>query len=648
MNRPSRLFRGLRMLPLAAMIAAAGCASIGNPSGGPRDEEPPRAVRTSPTPGATNFSGNEVNIWFDELISVKDAFQRVTVSPPSARTPRVSGIGRRVNVRFEDTLKPNTTYTIDFGNAIEDNNEGNALENFTYSFSTGPVLDSLRISGIVLGAFDLEPLQRKLVGVYSTESGGDTLFRRRRFERVARTDDRGRFTIYGLSPGRYRIFALDDADADMRYSSPEEVIAFYDALISPSTRPAIAIDTIFDLKTGKVDTVVERGRTRFLPDDILLRSFTSGFKQQYLSKYERLDTTRLQFTFNSRSVTPPQFSIVGAPGLTGWMTEERTPGNDTVTLWLRSRGLIKADTLMVAARYERTDSAMRPVTVSDTLRLTFDRKGHERALAQKEKELRKQLKTAEDSLKYFSENAPRLEINVLSRSQQEVNLPLLLETGAPLARLDSNRVRLAIKKDSIWADLGPVTLLQPDSLQPRRFAIEYPWQYGMQYRLTADSAAMEGIYGRVNRQLNHEFRIPEENDYSSLRLRLKGLDAGMPAFVEVLSSDNPVASAIVENGTVVFPYLHPGQYYVRVYEDYNGNGVWDPGDFDKGLQPEVVYYYPKKISLKKNWSKDETWDVFAVEVDKQKPEAILKNRPDMKKGSRNSRPEEEPDEEEDM
>ncbi|MDE6143391.1 MAG: Ig-like domain-containing protein, partial [Muribaculaceae bacterium] len=237
----------LRSLPLTllALSLMASCASIGNPSGGPRDEEPPRFVRANPAPGAVNVSRDRIDIEFDEIVNVKDAFSKVVVSPVSKSTPRVSSLGRRVTVQFTDTLQPNTTYTVDFSNAIEDNNEGNKLQGFTYSFSTGPQIDTLQISGMVLSADALEPQQGMLVGIYSNLS--DTAFSTLPFERIAKTDDRGRFSIKGVAPGKYRIFALADVDNDYRRANPEEAMAFYDFTVSPTAERVEATDTVYDL-----------------------------------------------------------------------------------------------------------------------------------------------------------------------------------------------------------------------------------------------------------------------------------------------------------------------------------------------------------------------------------------------------------------
>lgn len=631
------------LFPAGVMLSllVASCASIGNPSGGPRDEEPPRFVRSNPAPGALNFSGDRVTLYFDEIVNVKDAFSKVSVSPPSDQTPRVSSQGHRVIVDFRDTLLPNTTYTIDFADAIEDNNEQNPLQGFSFSFSTGETIDSLRVSGMVLSADESEPLQQKPVGVFRAPEGGglkalDSLFRTRRFDRMARTDDRGRFSIAGLAAGDYYVVALDDQDADFKFSSPEEEIAFYPVTVSPYTEQDEVSDTIFDFKTGTVDTVVSRQRTLFLPNNILLRSSKSNFKQQYLAKYERIDTTRLSFIFNSRSLQPATYSIVGAPGLKDWAVEERSRGNDSVTLWIRPLSLVSADTLRIAANYLRTDSTMNLSEFSDTLRFTFDRAKHLRTLAQAEKDKKKQMEAAlrRGDSTVLVEKTPLLAINMLTQATQDVNRPIIFETGTPLDSLDPSAFHLEWKKDTVWKPLKTPAPVMTDSLQPRRFTIEYPWKYDTQYRFTVDSLAVRGIYGLYNGPLTHEFKTRAESDYGTITLRPSGIEPGVASFIELLNGDKVVAREPVKDGAAVFEYLQPGKYYARIYEDWNGNGEYDPGDLAKGEQPDMAYYYPKIINLKKNWSKDEAWDVFSVAIDLQKPQQILKNKPKQKKGQK--------------
>lgn len=615
-------------LVLAGVLAS--CASIGNPSGGPRDEDPPRFVRANPAPGSLNVNRQKIEIEFDELVNVKDAFSKVVVSPISKSTPRVSSLGRKITVQFNDTLIPNTTYTIDFADAIEDNNESNKLQGFTYSFSTGNVLDTLQISGMVLSADALEPQQGMLVGVYSNLA--DSALSTLPLERVAKTDDRGRFSIQGLAPGEYRLFAVADVDNDYKRANPEEAMAFYDFTLTPTAERVNAIDTVFDLLTGDVDTVLNRERTRFLPNDILLRSFESDYKSQFLQKYERVDSTRLRFIFNAPSETFPEISPVNVEGYKDWWTLERSAKNDTLTYWLNPATLVATDSLQIAATYFRTDSAQNLTLATDTLKFFT-----QRPKVTKKKEKKKKDEKADT----VPVKIPALGFKMISQSTQEVNLPLIMEFDTPLNRFDTTAFHLEMMVDTVWAPVPKAWKPEHvDSLNPRTFKIEYPWEYATEYRLSVDTLAATGIYGLMTDPLEHKFKTKAEEDYCALTLNISNFTDTIPAFVELVNnSDAPVRREKVVNNSVTFKYLAPGKYYVRIFEDHNGNGIYDTGDFNLHRQPDMAYYYPKIINLKKNWEKSESWNVFDTAIDLMKPEAIKKNKPATDKRNRNNKSE---------
>lgn len=643
----------------ALLAGVVSCASIGTPTGGPRDEDPPIFVRANPAPGSTNVTRQRIDIDFNEIVNVKDAFTKVVVSPPSKQTPRVSSSGHRVTVNFPDTLLANTTYTIDFGNSIEDNNEANKLPSFTYTFSTGPEIDTLQISGIVLDSQNLEPQQGMLVGVYSNLS--DTAFSTLPFERMAKTDDRGRFSILGLKPGEYRIFALNDLDNDYHRANPEEAMAFYDVLLSPYSERITVTDTIFNLKTGEVDSVYSRERTRFLPNDILLRSYESDVKAQYLTKYERQDSTRLNFLFNTKADSLPKIQAVGFEDLTDWYVVEKSAKNDSVTFWIKERAILGLDSLRIAAKYMRTDSTKNLSEVTDTLRFFYSRdlknalanaaKEREKALKEKEKEREKALKEGielpEDSIEEIKPDP--LGFKVTSSSTMEVYLPLFIEADTPLERLDSSAFHLQVQVDTLWNPVKlPYKIARVDSLNPRKFKIEYPWDFATQYKLTVDSLAATGIYGLQSNPIDFSFKTKSEDDYSSVIFDISNFTDTIPAFIELLNtSDTPVRREKVENKKAVFKYLQPGKYYARIFEDHNGNGIYDTGNIDSIRQPDFAYYYPKLINVKKNWDKEESWDVFSTAVDLMKPYAILKNKPEADKKKRNTNQGTQDEEEED-
>lgn len=651
----------------SSLLIAVSCASIGNPTGGAVDEDPPRFVRANPAPGSTNVTRQRIDIDFDEIVNVKDAFNTVVVSPPSKQVPRVTSLGRRVTVNFQDTLLENTTYTIDFGSSIEDNNEGNKLPSFTYTFSTGPEIDTLQISGMVLSADNLEPQQGMLVGVYSNLS--DTAFSTLPFERMAKTDDRGRFTVMGLKPGEYRIFALVDLDNDYHRANPEETMAFYDVLLAPTSERGMTTDTVINLKNGEIDTIVSRERTIFLPNDILLRSFESDEKSQYLTKYERQDSTRLNFIFNAKADSIPKIRAIGFEDIQDWYAVERSQKNDSVTFWITEPSILSLDSLRVEATYFRTDSAQNLTEITDTLRFFFSRdfkktlenevKAREKAKKDKEKEIEKaREKALKEGVEFIDSISIRdsiaalkpkpLELKVTSPGTMEVYLPLMMEFETPLTRLDTNAFHLEIQVDSVWKEVAkPYRAQRVDSGNPRTLKIEYPWDFATQYRLRIDSLAATGIYGLETDPVEFSFKTKAEDEYSTVTFDITNFTDTVPAFVEILNtSDNPVRRAPVENGKAVFKYLAPGKYYARIFEDHNGNGIYDTGNYGLNILPDMAYYYPKLINVKKNWDKEESWDVFSTPVDMMKPYALLKNKPEADK-KKNNKLQDEGNEEED-
>ncbi len=614
-------------------LIAAACANIGNPSGGARDEDPPIYVTSNPPQGSVNVDKTRISITFNELVNVKDAFSKVVVSPPSKQVPRVSSIGRRVNVVF-DSLKPNTTYTIDFADAIEDNNEGNKIEGFAYTFSTGPTIDSLRISGMVLNARDLEPRQGILVGVH--ENMSDTAFTHLPLLRVAKTDDRGRFTIRGLRDTTYNVFALEDKDNDYKYANPEEDVAFYPVKVRPTTEYIEVFDTTYN-HLGEVDTVVSRNRTRYLPNDILLRTFNSLKRPQYLTKYERIDSTRIYLKLNTRSEVFPEISVVGPQKMPFEGTVlERNITNDSLVYWL-PENLVRTDSLRLATTYLRTDSTGNLTQFADTLKFYTNKP----RVPKKKKADKKAPLNPEDSIKNIT-----LGMKFLSTTQ-EVNLPLEFEFDTPLSKIDENAFTLEMMVDTIWKKTPKKwNITQRDSVSPRNFQLEYPWDYDTKYRVIADTMAATGIYGKPTRPLTHEFSTKKEEDYCTLTFNIRGEDPDIPVFVELLSNaDTIVKTEPVVNNKVVFRYLTPGKFYARLIEDYNGNGEFDTGDYDRKLEPELAYYYPKVINIKKNWDKEEEWDLFATAIDLMKPQAIKKNKPERKKHQTNENNYEEEEEE---
>ena len=266
---------------LGLLLCIVGCAKMGKPVGGWYDETPPRVMGCSPDDKATDVHSQKITIYFDEFIKLENSSEKVVVSPPQMESPEIKSGGKRITIELRDTLRENTTYTIDFSDAITDNNEGNPLGNFTYSFSTGSEIDTLEVSGYVIDAKDLEPIKGILVGLY--DNLADSAFQQEPMLRVARTDGSGHFVIKGVKSGTYRIYALEDVDANYFFSQKSERLAFTTDLITPSFKPDFRQDTIWR-DSLHIETINRVGYTHFLPDDIVLRAFTEILTDRYLIK----------------------------------------------------------------------------------------------------------------------------------------------------------------------------------------------------------------------------------------------------------------------------------------------------------------------------------------------------------------------------
>lgn len=207
-------------------IGFTGCGQIGAPTGGMKDTIPPRLARAIPENRSTDFKGNKITLQFDEYINLEDVQNNVLISPYQSRTPQITFNFRTVTIKFRDTLSPNTTYTINFGNAIRDLNENNPLSNFTYIFSTGPTLDSLTLSGKVMQAENGDVDSSMIVSLYTDLS--DSAVKTIKPKYISRLKGDGHFTFENLPPSTYNVFALKDGDNSRTYNSKTESIGFLD------------------------------------------------------------------------------------------------------------------------------------------------------------------------------------------------------------------------------------------------------------------------------------------------------------------------------------------------------------------------------------------------------------------------------------
>lgn len=577
----------MTILPaVVALIAAiaTGCASMGRPEGGPRDTMPPVFVSGSPAPGALNVTTNKIRLRFNENIDLKNVQQTVIVSPAQKRQPLISSVGPWINVELRDTLRDSMTYTIDFGDAITDLNEGNPLDGFAYAFSTGPVIDTLSVSGMVFEARTLEPAQGMLVGVYNTHEP-DSAIATMPFERVTRTNQLGQFTIRNLAPGSYRIYALNDMNSDYHWDRSEDV-AFLGEAITPVAETSVVTDSL--KAADGTDSIVTSTTVTYLPNDILLTWFNENYKPAYMTKYERNSESRMTLLFNAPTDSAPELRIVASDGplaaLNGkpsseWAAIDMSAGRDSLDIWITDSAVIRTDSLLISARYLMTDTTDRLVWATDTVKMFMRNSGKKKKNSDKNDEPKAD-DEATDSTAPAAPEIPKMAISIDGGKTQQLNRPLRLTIDRPLARFDSSAVKLELKPegDSVWTAVKGFGLRRSDSgrlLQLMGSPVE--WQSGASYRLTVDSAALLSVYGEVLPKTVLEFNARKADEYSAIFFNISGTD-GRDAVVELLNkSDEPVASAKVTNGRAELRYLEPATYYARLFFDTNGNGIYDTG-----------------------------------------------------------------------
>lgn len=622
----------LHILPLSVLILIVySCASTGTPDGGPYDETPPKFVRATPEPNATGNTRKKISIEFDEFIKIENAAEKVIISPPQTEMPEVKASGKKVLVEFFDTLRNNTTYTIDFGDAIVDNNEGNPMGNFAYAFSTGETIDTMEVSGTVLNAQDLEPIKGIQVGLHKNLN--DTAFTKLPFDRISRTDSRGHFSIKGVAPGKYRIYALKDGNQNYLFDSKTEIIAYSDSIIIPSMEPATRQDTTWNaIDTLKIDTIKTIHYTHFMPDNLVLRAFKEENTMQYLAKSEREQLNRFSLYFSAKADTLPTIKGLDFDEKDAFIIEPSIK-NDTIRYWIKDTVLCERDTLTLQVDYLYTDTLGNLVPKRDTLAM-MNKLSKEKRLAmakdemeKKEKEMKKRRRKGDTlnvvETKFFK-------MNVDAPSSMDINRNISLQFEEPVQSIDTAAIHVDVKVDTLWNEER--FIFMSDTVAPRKYYILSDWKPGNEYRLRIDSTAIKSIYGLHTDKVENTVKIKTLEEYGTLYLNIKGIEGN--AVVQLLNSSDAVVreQKVKKNNTCDFYFLQPNtKYYIRMYIDSNNNGKWDTGLYDKKIQPEEVYYYPKVWEMKANFEFEEDWDVKAVPLDRQKLDEIKKQKPEEAK-----------------
>ena len=634
----------IKIILLLSLVLITSCARMGQPDGGWYDEQPPKVIGASPADKGVNVKSQKVVIRFDEFVKIDNATENVIVSPPQLETPEIAAKGKSIEVKLLDSLKANTTYTVDFSDAISDNNENNPLGNYTYTFSTGAEIDTMEVAGYVVEANNLEPVKGILVGLY--DDLADSAFQKKPMLRVSRTDASGHFVIKGVKNGKYRVYALQDADGDYRFGQKSEKIAFSSEVFTTACYPDTRQDTLWT-DTLHIASISRSKYTHFTPDNIVLRAFNEVFTARYLTKNERVNHDHFVLAFSYGDKELPKIKGLNFNEKDAFIINANTQ-KDSIVYWLRDTALVNQDTLRMEVQYMATDSLGGLELQTDTLEMLSKvsyakrMKDQKKAFEKWQKQQEKAKKKGEPYDSIMPKEPLRLKFDIPTTLNPDQNI--LITSPVPLDSIDISKIHLYSKHDSLWYnarfELQAVQLAQnglpeaiPDAQLPlhEMYQLLGEWQPGIEYSLEVDSAAFVDIYGNCSAKIKNGFKVGNNDDYCSLLLTIKGMEE-QSCIVQLLDrSEKVVKEIITDNGTAEFFYLKPETYYLRLIVDNNKNGKWDTGDFEKNIQPEEVYYFSEKLECRAKWDLTETWNPKAKELYKQKPADIKKQKGDKKK-----------------
>ncbi len=597
---------------IAGLFIAPGCAKVGSPTGGPKDITPPKIVESKPGNYSTNFSSKRIEITFDEFVQLKNIYNELIISPPLKERPENKLKGKSLVVDLNNELKENTTYTLNFGNAIADNNEGNVLANFEFVISTGDYVDSLSVTGKLVNAFNLKP-EKDPVFIMLHENLKDSAPYFEIPSYIGKTNKDGAFAINNIKADTFRIFALKDANLNLLFDANEK-IAFVDSsfVISPeliettcyyladSLLPADSTAADLKLRGFAIDSItgdtlkVEEKLKYALHVNLFL--FQEENIYQYLIAKERETREKLVFAFkrplyDSLVIEPLNFDYGR-----DWFIKEKSVNNDTIICWITDSLISNIDTVSLKLKYTVVDTVNNYVIQTDTINLKY------REQKSKKQPVRK---TREDQNTEEKDKYLNLTFNVAKRATVDLNKSIWISSDKPVATYNSSLIKLYKLEDTLEL-VQPFTFIK-DSVRLRKFKLTTQWEERMNYKLLIEPGAFTDIYGLSNDTVLINFATQRADYYGALILTAENVVS--PLIIQLLGENESLVKEkyVSQNSIITFDYLEPKKYLLKIIYDDNNNRHWDTGNYLRKIQPEKVKYYTGDINVRSNWDVEIAW-----------------------------------------
>ena len=559
------------------------CASIMSPDGGPKDTIPPVITIINPGNFATNFKEKKIYIEFNEFVQIKDQNKELFTSPAMKKMPLLTTRGKGIVITIRDTLKENTTYAIDLGSAIRDNNEGNPINAMRYVFSTGDSVDSLICSGYTADSYKADSVSRTFLWFYILDSLPDTpdydstIFNRKP-DVIARAQNNGIFIAQNLKPVKYRIYAFGDKNDNQMYEPGTDLVGILDSAYNPAELPPFAI--WFD-------------SLRHYPSadpQLYFRMFTDKtFKAQRLVEAIRPDRKKITLYFNTALPQIDSLRLDSIPS-DKIIYDPRTKGKDTLNLWLNVAAEQLPDTIKGEITYYKHDSIRQLVKTTEPIKVAWKHVETKEEQKEREKEEKERQKAEEEGREYTPPQKPN-PFKYKSGASGEINPEkgFDITLDFPLVAFDSTAVKLykleGDEKKPTETEIEKHFVR--DTLNIGHYFVRAKWDNASKYRFYIPKGSMTDVMGYQNDSISSSFSTYDPEKFAKIVLTVNGKE-GKQYIIQQTDSSSKTQQEItgVTSGKYTINFVSPGEIRIRIIEDSNGNGQWDAGDVIKRLQPE--------------------------------------------------------------
>lgn len=590
------------------------CASIGTPTGGPKDTLPPVVVAVVPEDGATNFKSKSIYIEFDEYVQLKDQQKEIYVSPAMGKKPVFTMRGRGIYIQIkDDSLLPETTYAIEFGSSVADNNESNALHGLRYVFSTGSAIDSLICSGYTEDSYTADSLGKSFIWFYEADSVetpdtyDSTIFKYKP-SKIARSQNNGIFIAQNLKPVPYRVYAIFDANDNQTYEPSIDKVGFVDGVYNPAEMPDFSI---------WYDSV---RRYPSADPQLYFRLFTDvSFRRQSLQEATRPEQHKVVLSFGASNPDIRSLRLDSVPQ-DKIIVEPLSKGRDTLALWLNVPSESLPDTLRGEIVFMAHDTLNVLRETKEELKLSWRRIESRDQERERERNERARAKAEAAGEEWKEPPTPSTFAMIDFAKSAEVNpeQDLPLEFATPLTRFDSTAVELLSFGEG-GDTLRERAIFIPDTANVRRWRLRSRWLPDRQYRLRIPPDALADITGEGNDSITASLTVSKVEDYATLRLKVTPRHEGDLYILQLVDANGTLLREErgVGAGEHTMLYVPAGDMRLRIIEDVNGNGEWDGGNLVERRQSERAEFYKNDeqeelFTTKTGWEFDLTLDMNRI------------------------------------